>query len=1039
MKKTKKTQKTTSASSSRSHKFSGLLSLVIPCYNESERIPAMLETLKRFEGKWKANYEVIIVNDGSSDDTLELLKDKLHTTLSKAKRLEFVDVQPNKGKGNALKEGMTYADGDFILTLDADMAASPNDLNNWLQKLPGKTFKNNEILIGSREHEQSKVDGNPLRKIMGVVFNLIIQILTPLNNRDTQCGFKLYPKAIGKQLFKELRFTGWAHDVEILYRAHQKGIPIKSMPVSWKHIEGTKIKVAKDSFMMAIQVFLISIMTKVDHFFIKPLNSLKSGGEEGKESPIFRLLFAVLAIALLFAMPLMSPDFGISGDEQTQHVYGQKLVKYYQSNGENKEALEFKNLKYYGGLFDYAVTWLNTDGKVGQFKYDPYEFRHVMNSLVGFFLILLTGLLAFRLSDSWKIAFLALLFMAFSPRIFGHSMNNPKDIPFAAAVIFTLLFIVRFLKELPRPGWGTSIFLASAIGLAINFRVGGMLMIAYLFLFTFVAYLLRKDLRVSTFNAKVLPSALMGVAGMAVVGGVFYYLMKTNALPITLVALLSVAVFSAINSYLPGKLAANSSFKTAWPAIRVFNYLVMITFGGLAIGTWFWPYAALDPINNMLESLDKMADFETAIRVLFGSEHIWSDKVSWNYIPQWMGITSPIFILLGIVLFAAGWFIKRKEIHPLWMVFVLFVTIFPVAYAVIQESSLYDGMRHFLFVYPTLAVIAAMGWGFLTSFKGKKAINMGLGALLALLIALPGYWMVKNHPYQYMYFNELFGGVENAYGNYETDYWQNSMKGLCDKFVEMHPEFKTNNEIKIATNCLEPVAHYLRLVNPNIRPIQVKFETREQKDWDYGFFYSRFINKDYLKSGVWPAEQVEYVEKVDGAPVGVITKRKSKAGIAAWQAFRQGNQDGAIASYQQILAGDPKNASAMMGIIQASLNKRDFPTARKYLDQVLKLSDTYVSAVGMNGLYYLNTGEVGNAERELKRAVDLNYKYTNGHFYLATIYQQQGKLDEAIKHIEIGKDYAGRFKQFYKLASDLYNQKGNKGMAQQYLKIFNSL
>jgi len=1039
MKKSKKVQKTTSTSANGNHNFTGMVSLVIPCYNESDRIPGMIDALKRFEAKWKADYEVVVVNDGSTDNTLEVLKVKLQTSLTKAKRLEFIDVQPNKGKGNALKEGVAAANGDYILTLDADMATAPTDLNRWLKKLPGKTFHNNEILIGSREHEQSKVDGNPLRKIMGIVFNLIIQLFTPLNNRDTQCGFKLYPSAIGKELFAALRFTGWAHDVEILYRAHQKGIPITSMPITWKHMEGTKIKVVKDSIMMAGQVLLISVMTKIDHFLISPISSLKATSETEKESPIFRLLFAVLAIGLLIAMPLLSPDFGISGDEQTQHVYGQKLVKYYQSNGENKEALEFKNLKYYGGLFDYAVTWLNTDGEVGKFKYDPYEFRHLMNSLVGFLLMLITGLLAFRLSDSWKIAFLSLLFVAFSPRIFGHSMNNPKDIPFAAAVIFTLLFIVRFLKELPRAGWGTSIFLALAIGLAINFRVGGILMIAYLFLFTFIAYLLRKDLRVSTFNGKVLPSALMGVVAMAAVGGVCFYLMKTNALPVTLVALLSIVVFSALNSVIPSKLASGSSFRSAWPAIRVFNYLMMITFGGLAIGTWFWPYAALDPINNMLESLAKMADFETAIRVLFAGEHIWSDRVSWNYIPQWMAITSPIFILIGAVLFAVGWFIKRKTIQPLWMVFVLFVTIFPVAYAVLQESSLYDGMRHFLFVYPTLAIIAAMGWGHLTSFEGKKAINMGLGVLLALLIALPGYWMVKNHPYEYIYFNELSGGTKKAYTNYETDYWQNSMKGLCDWFIANHPEIKTSKDIIIGTNGLEPVAHYLRQINPTIRPIQVKFEQREQKDWDYGFFYSRFINNEFLRSGVWPAEDVICVEKVDGIPVGVITKRKSKAGLAAWQAVRQGNQDEAISKYQQVLAGDPKNAAAMMGIIQSSLNKKDFPTARKYLDQVLALSNTYVSAVGMNGLYYLNTGDAGNAERELKRAVDINYKYTNGHYYLALIYQQQGRLDDAIKHIEIGKDYAGRFKQFYKLASDIYNQKGNKAMGQNYLRIYNSL
>ncbi len=1037
MAKVKKQRKKEPVRSS-SSKFEGKLSLVIPCYNESERIPALIDSLKKFESKWKSKYEVIFVNDGSTDDTLQKLSNDITDQLTKASRVEIVDLKENQGKGSALQEGVTYADGDFILTLDADMAASPTDLNKWLSMLPGNTFSKEHILIGSREHEDAVIEGPGLRKVMGLVFNFIIQLFTPLTARDTQCGFKLYPKEIGKKLFKELKITGWAHDVEILYRAKLKGIPIIAMPVKWKHIEGTKIKVVKDSFQMAIQVFLISLLVKFDWFFGKPIADLKNKVSSTGESSIFRLLFAVTAVGLLVLMPLLSPDFGISGDEYTQHQYGERLVKYYESGGEDKAALEYKNLKYYGGLFDYLVTSINAKGD-GTYRFDIYEFRHFVNSLFGFLMIFFAGLLAFHISDSWKVAFLTLLFLALSPRIFGHSMNNPKDIPFAAAVVFSILFIVRFIKELPKPGWGTTLFLALGIGACINIRVGGVLMIAYLLFFTLLAFLFRKDLRTKVFTASVLPIALGGVVMMTVVAAVFYYIMKSDVLPVTLSAILLVATFLGINNFMSNYKGSNKNVKSAVPAIKVYNYLLMIIAGAIASGTWFWPFAAMDPVNNMLETFGKMASFETAIRVLFSGEHVWSDKVPWNYIPNWMAITSPIFILVGALLFGLVWFAKRKSVNHLFLLLLVFATVFPVAYAIYKSSPLYDGMRHFLFVYPTLAIIAAFAWGKSTELFSNKMVGWGIGGLLTVLMAIPAFWMVKNHPYQYVYFNELYGGTKKAYAKYETDYWMNSMKGLCDWLVENDPKVKSGKGIRIGTNAIEPVKHYLRTLNPELGFVYSKYPSREKDDWDYGLFFSRFVNKDFMENGAWPPADVVYEEKAGGATIGAISQRKQKFGMLGEAAMKQRNYQEAIAQFNKELEIHPKNESALIGLAQANLNLKNFPEMKKSLDKVLALGGSYVSAVGLDGVYYLNIGDIGNAEARFKKALKLNYKYYLGDFYLANIYKQTNKLDLAAKHIEQGRLTAGRFKPMYILGAEIYNLKGDKVKAQQYQQAANSM
>ncbi|MEO1715064.1 MAG: glycosyltransferase, partial [Bacteroidota bacterium] len=370
-------------------------------------------------------------------------------------KLEVVDLEKNAGKGNAICVGVEKAKGDHILTMDADAATSPLELLKWIKRLPDHTFPEDKVLIASREHDESKVTGPMLRKVVGLTFNAIIQLFTNLKEPDTQCGFKLYPKVLAKEVFGTLMVKGWAHDVEILYRFKLAGYQIESMPVTWEHVDDAKINVFQDGIKMLFQTMLISVLVKIKHFFRTPLKQPFTAEGKNTEAPLFRFLFALTFLFLLFFMPYISKDYGMTGDEHVQRVYGDKLLKHYKTNGDDNSYKDWKNLKFYGGLFDYLSAKVNpaddpippapekADAEEDAFlppvraKGDVYTVRHRLNALTGVLLIFFTGLLARAVTGSWLAAWLAMLFVALSPRIFGHSMNNPKDIPFAAAFAFT--------------------------------------------------------------------------------------------------------------------------------------------------------------------------------------------------------------------------------------------------------------------------------------------------------------------------------------------------------------------------------------------------------------------------------------------------------------------------------------------------------------------------------------------------------------------------------------------------------------------------
>ncbi len=229
------------------------VSLIIPCYNESIRVAKMIDGIKEFIATWHGLFEIIIIDDGSTDDTVSLIKNNLlYKNLLADNKIQLIQ-QTNTGKGGALQKGITAATLDFVLTVDADMATHPVEIMNW--RLQNKaTFARDTICIASRTLAASKLILISNRRSSGKLFNTIVRIITNLPFKDTQCGFKLYPRAIAQQLFANLRTKGWAHDVEILLQANKQSIPVIEMPITWNERDASKINVLRDGMKMLWEV-----------------------------------------------------------------------------------------------------------------------------------------------------------------------------------------------------------------------------------------------------------------------------------------------------------------------------------------------------------------------------------------------------------------------------------------------------------------------------------------------------------------------------------------------------------------------------------------------------------------------------------------------------------------------------------------------------------------------------------------------------------------------------------------------------------------
>lgn len=229
------------------------LSVVIPAYNEEERLPPTLASVHAFLTERGRSFEIIIVDDGSIDHTNDVVLDfgKHHDNV------RLIQYAPNQGKGFAVRKGVLAARGDCILIDDADGSSPIAEV----ERLERAITDGADIAIGSRNmpDETVKIEALAYRKHIGNTFNFIVQSLVLPGIHDTQCGFKLFKREVGHDLFSVAQQDRFAFDVEVLFIARLRNYKISEQAINWKNVEGSKVDVIKDSLNMLIEVVKMSV------------------------------------------------------------------------------------------------------------------------------------------------------------------------------------------------------------------------------------------------------------------------------------------------------------------------------------------------------------------------------------------------------------------------------------------------------------------------------------------------------------------------------------------------------------------------------------------------------------------------------------------------------------------------------------------------------------------------------------------------------------------------------------------------------------
>jgi dolichyl-phosphate beta-glucosyltransferase len=225
------------------------LSIVIPAYNEENRLPRTLERVLAFLDAWERTAEVIVIDDGSRD-----------ATIARAREVggERVLVSPNeqnRGKGYSVRRGMLLAKGEYRLMTDADLSTPIEEVD----RLLAKAQEGYDVVIASRAVQGANVEIRQpwYRENMGRVFNLFVRTLTGLALKDTQCGFKLFSARSAQEAFGACLLDGFSFDVEALYVANRRGYRIAEIPVTWRNDEATRVGVLRDSSRMFVDLLRI--------------------------------------------------------------------------------------------------------------------------------------------------------------------------------------------------------------------------------------------------------------------------------------------------------------------------------------------------------------------------------------------------------------------------------------------------------------------------------------------------------------------------------------------------------------------------------------------------------------------------------------------------------------------------------------------------------------------------------------------------------------------------------------------------------------
>jgi hypothetical protein len=451
---------------------------------------------------------------------------------------------------------------------------------------------------------------------------------------------------------------------------------------------------------------------------------------------------AILALAVVALIASLTfRDYGLGWDDYTHAEYADLLLRMYGSGFKDTGALSFANLYMYGGGFDMAAALLH---KV--IPLELFETRRLLGAVVGVIGLAVTWRLGRRVGG--PLAGLAtLLLLALCPTYYGHMFMNPKDAPFAVAMVILMLGLVRLAEEYPSPSPRTLLIVGLGAGLSIGSRILGGLALVY-----------------------------------ATVGFVPLFLEEFHA---------------------HGAREAAHRFMHV-----VYVMLPALVLGYLIMGL-IWPWSIMEP-GNPFHALTYFSHFfEKPWKEMFDGALVSVPDMPWSYLPTLFALQLPE-VLLGLCIaavVATFMLLPRAEVPARRKTILLMLTLaatLPLVIAMVKRPALYNGIRHFIFVIPPMAVLAgtAFAWGMSWLKENRRSWQPAGVAIFAFGLLLPLGEMIRLHPYQYTHFNHIAGTVRSADNLFMLDYWGLALKqasdGLRDELVERQEAPPKGRKWKVA-------------------------------------------------------------------------------------------------------------------------------------------------------------------------------------------------------------------------------------------------
>lgn len=402
-------------------------------------------------------------------------------------------------------------------------------------------------------------------------------------------------------------------------------------------------------------------------------------------------------------------DYGLGWDDYSQAQYGDLLVSFYTSGFSDQRAFSFVNLYMYGGGFDMAAALL---AKIMPFAL--FETRRLLGAVVGIIGLVVTWRLGRRVGGPVAGLF-ALVLLATCPLYYGHIFINSKDAPFAVAMTILLFALLFAIEQYPRPRWAVSAFFGLGLGLSLGSRI--MAVIAVLYVILPLALLIFTDAR---------------AFGLRRAAGNFGRFMLVLA---------------------PGFVLA---------------YVLM---------AFLWPWSALEPLNPFRAIEYFSHFFEKPWKELYEGALISVPEMPRSYVPMNFLLKMPeVMIALSLTGFAAAIYGSRHETSSYRRAVLLLLAgaaALPILITVVTRPAMYNGIRHFVFVTPALAIMGGLGAAWLLDWlpRVSKPATAAVAVIMLAGFADPLIEMKRLHPYQYTYFNRIAGGISGADDRYMLDYW----------------------------------------------------------------------------------------------------------------------------------------------------------------------------------------------------------------------------------------------------------------------------